>query len=270
MHCLFSATQTSPICRRTLPLLPAEAACSKLPQPVVPRSSVEFGICDKFTVRAGQNSICQRQAPQASGSAASSRVLQLCCIMPPRRLEEQHSLEAAVDAARRLSSLLQDPEVSQQLQQAPAAPSTQQQQATKLTLGGTWILVHLNNMLRLQLHAPAPSTSAAATGADTAALEPARLVSSLLRHKAACAVGTILAWTLQRPEHLQLTEMLTSAFKADEGLTPPTAADLWVQSSACVTLMGSSLVAERMSRHATCREETLAAAMLQQLEQSGK
>jgi hypothetical protein len=63
--------------------------------------------------------------------------------MLPRRLQQQHPLEAAEAAARCLSSLLQDPEVSQQLQQSPAAALQPQQQQTKLTARGTVFLVQL-------------------------------------------------------------------------------------------------------------------------------
>jgi hypothetical protein len=191
--------------------------------------------------------------------------------MPPWQLAEQHPLKAAAEAATRLSDLLQDPEVSQQLQQPPAAVPTQQQQATTLTEGGSLILMQLNDLLLEQLHAPLPSTSAAATGTGTAAIEPGRLLGTMLRHKAACGVGSMLAWTLQRPEQLQLKHMvLFGSCEADsERPYSPSVADLWGLCSACLGLMGS-LLEERVPRQATCRAETLAAAMLQQLEQSGE
>jgi hypothetical protein len=76
---------------------------------------------------------------------------------------------------------------------------------------------------------------------------------------------------LQHPEQLQLKEMLLLSSRAAEcGPLPPSAAVLWEQSSECLTLMGSVLVEEQMSRQATCSAETLAAALLRQLEQSGK
>jgi hypothetical protein len=191
--------------------------------------------------------------------------------MPPRRVEEQ-PFKAAEEVAKLLSTLLQDPEVSQQLQQPPAALPTQQQQVVTLTAKGTLLLVQLNQLLRGQLQAPSPSVPAATTGTGTAALKPGRLLGCVLRHKAACAVGTMLAWTLQRPEQLELKEMLINARTAIEGpyVCVPAAADLWDTSCKCLTLMGLSVVEEQMVRQASCRAETLAAAMLQQLDQSGK
>jgi hypothetical protein len=147
---------------------------------------------------------------------------------------------------------------------------TQQQQATALTEGVSLILIQLNDLLLEQLHAPLPSTSAAATGAGTAAVEPARLLGTVLRHKAACSVGSMLAWTL-RPEQLQLKEMVLFGSCATDNERPysPSAADLWGLCNACLNLMGL-LLEEHVPRQATCKAETLAAAMLQQLEQSGE
>jgi hypothetical protein len=71
---------------------------------------------------------------------------------------------------------------------------------------------------------------------------------------------------LERPDLLQLEQLPR---EADEGTFSPTVARLWRNSSECLTLMGYLLVDEQISRQATCRAETLAAAMLQQLEQSG-
>jgi hypothetical protein len=79
-----------------------------------------------------------------------------------------------------------------------------------------------------------------------------------------------VAWTLQNPSQLQLEQLPIVSGEADNGKFLPTAARLWEQSSECLSLMGYLLVDEQMSRQATCKAETLAAAMLQQLEQSGK
>jgi uncharacterized protein with PIN domain len=188
-----------------------------------------------------------------------------------------HPLEAAEEVAKSLLELLQEPEVSQQLQETPAAPSTQQQQqqAVALTARGTIAVALLNEALRRQLQF---TLSAGSTATGTAAVEPGLLLGTVLRHKAACAVGTCLAWTLRRPEQLQIRHLLASSCAAadgpscaaDGGLSLPTAAALWEQSSDCVNLMGLLLNAEQKSRQAACAAETLAAAMLQQLEESGK
>jgi hypothetical protein len=75
---------------------------------------------------------------------------------------------------------------------------------------------------------------------------------------------------------LQLKEMLSGSGASDERAVLPfaaaaaAAAAVWEQSSECLVLMGSVLVEEQISRQANCKAETLAAAMLQQLEQSGK
>jgi hypothetical protein len=79
----------------------------------------------------------------------------------------------------------------------------------------------------------------------------------------------MLAWTLRRPEQLQLKHLLSSSCAEDGGPSQPTAAALWEQSSECVNLMGWLLSKEQKSRQAGCAAETLAAAMLKQLGESG-
>jgi hypothetical protein len=58
------------------------------------------------------------------------------CIMPSRRPEEQNPLKTAEEVAWRLSELLQEPSVCQQLQQ-PFLERRKQQQVTVLTAAGT-------------------------------------------------------------------------------------------------------------------------------------
>jgi hypothetical protein len=86
-----------------------------------------------------------------------------------------------------------------------------------------------------------------------------QVLGVLLRHKAAYSAGTLLMWTLQRP---QLIDMDYSELSSLAGLM--------YQSSYCVTVLAVAFNAATRDNSSSSRSiGTYAAAMTQQLEQSG-
>jgi hypothetical protein len=88
-----------------------------------------------------------------------------------------------------------------------------------------------------------------------------QVLGVLLRHKAAYSAGTLLMWTLQRP---QLIDMDFSELS--------TIAGLMYQSSYCVTVLAVAFNAATRDNSSNSSRSigTYAAAMTQQLEQSGE
>jgi hypothetical protein len=184
--------------------------------------------------------------------------------MASRQQQQQLQLVSqAVISAQNLDRLLQQPPALQQLQQPPAAsPPVEQEQ----------LIARCLNMLQLHIDSlNVQSAPFASNSCPEAAAGLHRMLSGVLRCKAARSAGVLLAWTLQQPELLQLGQLQDNFAKGEE-LVTNTTSTLWLKSSECLVMLNLALIAAESVPAAAgrCTEETLAAAMLQQLEQSGR
>jgi hypothetical protein len=191
--------------------------------------------------------------------------------MPPPHPEQQQEqrLRSVEDAARRLSILLQAPATQQLLQQAlPDGPLTaeQQQQVSGVVSAVTKLTLAINDQLQ---DAPAAGGAAAGAAATTGAAVWGRMLGLALRHHAARNVGILLVWLQQQPQLLPFKTMQRRLSRLDSSL--PTTACAWMQCFSCLSVMTTALNACCTAGQLPggCNAAALAAAMLQQLEQSG-
>uniref|UniRef100_A0A383VLK6 Uncharacterized protein n=1 Tax=Tetradesmus obliquus TaxID=3088 RepID=A0A383VLK6_TETOB len=179
--------------------------------------------------------------------------------MPPRRQEQPHeqqheqTLRDMEASARQLHELLQTRSASRLLQQPPPAAATATHKQKELIAYSDIYTAKILKALQLQT-------------AEAAAAAPGRMLGLLLHHKAVHSVGTLLAWLQQRPEKLQFHLIQQANAAKLRGSTPT---DVW--GSACNALMALSreLWAAQQAPQPACSAAALAAATLQQLEQSG-
>jgi hypothetical protein len=169
--------------------------------------------------------------------------------MPPRRHEQLQQVDEVLleEPARQLHNLLQSPAATQLLQQPPPdAVSTQEQ---------------YNLLSPMRAHLMTVRLGCEQNHRRTA---PGRVLGLLLRQHAAHSAGTLVAWLQQRPEQLRLDELP----QRPVGSTA-TAAALWVEGCECLMRLALAHVAAVEVPQQGCNAVALAAAMLQQLHQSG-
>uniref|UniRef100_A0A383VLF2 MYND-type domain-containing protein n=1 Tax=Tetradesmus obliquus TaxID=3088 RepID=A0A383VLF2_TETOB len=178
--------------------------------------------------------------------------------MPRKRQEQQREqmLQSLEAAARRLHALLQSQPASQLLQQPPpaAAADLTHQQQDLLTSSDMLLQALLETHKQLHAAAAAPA--------------PGRALGLVLRQQAARSAGTLLVWLQQRPERLRfdlMQQMLLSGADADAAIT----AVLWMRACAWLDIMAQGLAIAEQAPQPGCSVAALAAAILQQLEQSG-
>jgi hypothetical protein len=216
----------------------------------------------------------QQQQQQRQQAAAPSEIKGS---MPPNILRIHFDV-----AALKLERLIQEPGMAQLLQQPPPVAGLTSEQQSHIE----GCLLYLTSMT-LPLEATsnsaaeaavassasetaalAAATAAAAGAGAAAAIPPDRMLGIILRRKAARNVGTLFAWVQQRPQQLQLCT-LEDMVDAGREHELPAAEALWFYSSHCLTLMGLAVAQVQEMARARCSAGTLAAAMLQQLDQSG-
>jgi hypothetical protein len=156
---------------------------------------------------------------------------------------------------RLLHEIVQSPAALKLLQQPPpgAAPTVEQRDLIGQT---NMLLSTIAEQCNLQ-----DTATAAATG---------RMLGVLLRQQAARSAGTLVAWLQQQPEQLQISLLQQELDEADE--TKPaiiTTANVWMSGLMCLNGMAEALVKIVESPQPGSSSAALAAAMLQQLEQSG-
>jgi hypothetical protein len=176
--------------------------------------------------------------------------------MPPRHQEQQQPNHMLLEAsARQLHVLLQSPAALQLLQHPPpgAAP-------TRCSTPEQHGLIGHSDLLLAEIVEQCEQQ-------DTAA--PGRMLGLLLRQQAARSVGTLVAWLQQRPEQLQFSVLQQRIDSGRVVAERPTTANLFVVACECLKKMTGALVDAAESPQPGCSTAALAAAMLQQLEQSG-
>uniref|UniRef100_A0A383V9Z3 Uncharacterized protein n=1 Tax=Tetradesmus obliquus TaxID=3088 RepID=A0A383V9Z3_TETOB len=94
------------------------------------------------------------------------------------------------------------------------------------------------------------------------------MLGLLLRQQAARSAGTLLAWLQQRPEQLRFDVLQQVMESAAHGGSYATA-NMWMLSCECLVTMKKELSAAFIAAQPGCNAAALAAATLQQLEQSG-
>jgi hypothetical protein len=195
----------------------------------------------------------------------------------PEQQQEQH-LRSVEDAARSLSKLFQAATTHQLLQQAPPAgplKAAQEQQVLSLTSAVTQLTLGINGQLRFETPAVTAAAAAAAAATPRAAVL-GRALGLALRHHAARNVGILLVWLQQQPQLLPFESLQRRLNRSDVGgsspITVAAAAPAWMQCCNCLSVMTSALNACCAAGQLPggCNAAALAAAMLQQLEQSGE
>jgi hypothetical protein len=190
--------------------------------------------------------------------------------MPPlQQQREQHiqtSAAAIENVARSLSRLLQAAATHQLLQQAlPAGPLTAAQQQL------VWRCADAAVQLSLEVTMTPALLLAAAGAATTRAAVLGRTMGLALRHHAVRNVGVLLVWLQQQPQLLQFELEVQRQSRSDVDRSPPTTAYAWIECCDCLAMMTGALkeVCSAGRVPGGCNAAALAAAMLQQLEQSG-
>lgn len=167
--------------------------------------------------------------------------------------QQQRQLSPIESAAHRLAGLVQNHVVSQLLLQQPQPTATLDPRQHQLLASCADVL----------------EEAAAALPETLDAAESSRALGLALRHKAALNAATLLAWVQQRPQQLQFRS-LQGQVAAGRATALQATVGVWLKSIECLRQMVSALSRVPSTMQAGCRYSTLAAAMLQQLKQSGK
>jgi hypothetical protein len=173
--------------------------------------------------------------------------------MPPTHQEQQQHDQQQLEApARHLRILLQQPWASQLLQEPPPGAVLTLEQSKLIS--ASHVLLH---GIVTAIHEQCRTEPA-----------PGRLIGLLLRQQTALSAGSLVAWVQQRPEQLPFDLLQQRIDNLEQELASSTA-DVWLRGCECISGIIAALAKAIEAPQPGCSIAALAAATLQQLEQSG-